>query len=304
MEGRDNSIHIAIAFDQNFITPFYVLLTSLFLNNGKHNIVFHTIAEDLEDSEKQRILNFVRQHNAAIFFYSLDKKIVQQFTLAKDSPHITAATYYRLYFPELIPPGIDYLLYLDTDIVVIGDISKLYQTSLGNLPVGAVSDPKILKRPDLGIEKEGEYFNAGVLLINIKEWKLQEVTQRAAEFLINFPEKIILADQDALNAILAGSWYKLDKGYNITFYDVPLRIKEKQIEPFLKDKIIIHYTTQNKPWLLTCTNRLRNVYHYYLQKSPRAASNKYIDEELRNKYKYKLIKRRLKEFLIDIGVPI
>jgi hypothetical protein len=46
------------------------------------------------------------------------------------------------------------------------------------------------------------------------------------------------------------------------------------------------------------------VYHYYLQKSPRAASNKYIDEELRNKYRYKLIKRRLKEFLIDIGVPI
>jgi len=134
MEGRDNSIHIAIAFDQNFITPFYVLLTSIFLNNGKHNVIFHTIAEDLEESEKNRILNFVWQNNADIFFYSLDKQIVQQFILAKDSPHITAATYYRLYFPELIPPGIDYLLYLDTDIIVLGDLSKLYQTSLGNFP--------------------------------------------------------------------------------------------------------------------------------------------------------------------------
>ena len=304
MEGKDNRIHIAVAFDQNFIIPFYVLLTSIFLNNEKHSIVFHTIAEDLDESEKNRIINFVRQNNADIFFYSLDKQIVQQFILAKDSPHITAATYYRLYFPELIPPDIDYLLYLDTDIIVIGDLGKLYQTSLGSFPVGAVSDAKILKRPDLGVEIEGEYFNAGVLLINIKEWKLRGVTQKAVEFLITFPEKIILADQDALNAVLSNIWYKLDKGYNITFYDVPRRLKERQIELFLKDKAIIHYTTQNKPWLLTCTNRLRNLYHYYFQKSPVATTNKYVDEELKNKHRFKLIKRGLKEFLIDIGVPV
>src|SRR5688500_80333 len=304
MEGKDNTMHFAIAFDRNFITPFYVLLTSIFLNNRKHNIVFHTIAEDLNQNEKSEIVNFVRQNNASIFFYFLDKKIVQQFTLSIDSPHITAATYYRLYFPELIPSDIDHLLYLDTDIVIIGDLGKLYQTFLGKFPVGAVADAKILKRPDLGIETEGEYFNAGVLLINTREWKLQKVTQKAVEFLINFPEKIVLADQDALNAVLAGIWYKLDKGYNVTFYDVPRRLKEKHIKHFLKNKVIIHYTTQNKHLLLTCTNRLRSVYHYYFQKSPRAASNKYVDEEFKNKYRYKLIKRRLKEFLIDIGIPI
>ena len=304
MERKNNSVHIAIAFDQNFITPFYVLLTSIFLNNGKYYFVFHTIAEDLEDGEKDQLVNFVRQNNADIFFYSLDKKIVQQFTLSIDSPHITAATYYRLYFPELIPPDIDYLLYLDTDIIVIGDLGKLYQTSLDNFPVGVVSDAKILKRPDLGIEIEGGYFNAGVLLINIKEWKLQKVTQKAVEFLITFPEKIIMVDQDALNAVLCNMWYKLDKCYNVTFYDVPRRLKKKQIAHFLQDKVIIHYTTQNKPWLLTCTNRLRNLYHFYFQKSPRATSHKYVDEDLKNKYRYKLIKRRLKEFLIDIGVPV
>ena len=80
--------------------------------------------------------------------------------------------------------------------------------------------------------------------------------------------------------------------------------RKNKSKPFLKDKVIIHYTTQNKPWLLTCTNRLRNLYHYYLQKSPRAASNKYVDEAFKNKYRFKLIKRGLKEFLIDIGVPV
>jgi lipopolysaccharide biosynthesis glycosyltransferase len=297
-------IHIALAFDQNFITPFYVLLTSIFSNNDKNNLVFHTIAEGLDQKQKDDILSFVHQNNAEIFFYSIDIKLVQRFTLAAESPHITSATYYRLYFPELISIDIDYLLYLDTDIIVIGELGKLYQTAIGNFPVGAVADIKVGSRPDIGVENDGEYFNAGVLLINLKRWRLLRVTERAVKFLIAFPEKIILADQDALNNVFANNWYKLDKCYNITFYDVPKHLRKKEFEYYLKDKVIIHYTTQNKPWLLTCTNRLRYLYYYYLQRSPYKGLNVYADERFRNQYQYKLIKRRLKELLIDIGIPV
>ena len=303
MKGKD-CIHIALAFDKNFITPFYVLLTSIFSNNSNNDIAFHIIAEDLEEDEKNAILFFANKNNANIYFYSVDKKIVQRFILSLDAPHVTSATYYRLYFPQLIPANINYLLYLDTDTIVIGNLKKLYQTSIGSFPVGAVADPKILKRPDLGIYKDGGYFNAGVLLIHLQEWRRQSISEKTGDFLITCPEKIVLGDQDALNFVLANNWYKLDKGYNVTFYDIPRKLRKKEFGAYLRDKVIIHYTTQNKPWLLTCSNRLRYLYQYYFQTSPHACFNVYSDEKLRKKYRYKLLKRRLKEFFIDLGIPV
>ena len=303
MEKKDK-IHIALAFDQNFIAPFYVLLTSIFLNNNEKQFVFHAIVEELDEKQRELILFFVQQNKAEILFYSVDAKLIKQFTLSVESPHITSATYYRLFFPELLSKDIDRLIYLDTDIIVIGELDKLYHSSIEDSTIGAVADAKVRSRPDLGIVKEGEYFNAGVLLINLNQWRELKITERTIKFLMTYPDKILLADQDALNNVLLNNWYKLDKKYNITFYDVPNNLKKNQFDRFLNDKVIIHYTTQNKPWLLTCTNRLRYLYNLYLQKSPLAGSAVYADKNLRRRYMHKLFKRRLKELLIDWGISV
>jgi lipopolysaccharide biosynthesis glycosyltransferase len=301
MEERDR-IHIALAFDQNFIVPFYVLLTSIFLNNKNNNLLFHTITEGIDQKQKDEITSFVQGNNAEITFYSVDVKLVQQFILSLDAPHVTSATYYRLYFPELVPTSVNKLLYLDIDIIVNGDLEKLFRTSINRFPVGAVADPKILRRPDLGIDEDGEYFNAGVLLLCLSEWRRQKISEKTIEFLNTSSEKIVLGDQDALNFVLVNNWYKLDKSYNITFYDIPTGLKRRDFGTYLSDKVIIHFTTQNKPWLHTCTNRLRYLYHYYFQQSPYAGTNVYTDEKVKKKYRYKILKRWLKEFFVDLGI--
>jgi lipopolysaccharide biosynthesis glycosyltransferase len=304
MDAKKSTLNIALAFDQNFTTPVYVLLTSIFTNNASYHISFHVIAEGLDKITKDDISLFVEKNNGSISYYSVEKKVVQQFILSKDAPHVTSATYYRLFFPELVSESINYLLYLDTDIIVIGDLGRLFQTSLSPFPLGAVADPKIIKRPDLGIDNGGGYFNAGVLLIDLKEWKRQRVTEKTVEFLNSSGEKIVLGDQDALNFVLANNWHKLQRCYNVTFYDIPIRLKRKELTGYLKDKVIIHYTTQHKPWLLTSHNRLRYLYYDYFRKSPQAGSNMYADVKLRKKYWYKLFKRQLKELLVDLGIPL
>lgn len=302
MNDTDQTIHLALAFDRNFIIPFHVLLVSIFANNSKYQVILHVVAEDLEEKERADIVLFVEKNNANIYFYSIEKNVVRQFILLTDAPHVTAATYYRLYIPELVPGDINRLLYLDTDTIVNGELGALYKTLLGPYPVAAVSDSKILTRPDLGIHKNGGYFNAGVLLINLKEWKRQRISEKTIEYLNDFSDKLVLGDQDALNFVLANNWYKLCRGYNVTFYDIPNRLKRQNFEAYLNEKVIIHYTTQNKPWLLTCTNRLRYLYRYYFQRSPYGSSCFYADEKLRKKYRYKIFKRWLKEFLIDLGI--
>lgn len=294
----ENKIHVALAFDQNFIVPFYVLITSIFRNNKENNIVLHAIAAGVDNREREKITRFVQQNQSQIFFYELDKAKVETLVLP-ENVHFSAATYYRLFFPSLVPPEVKKLLYIDTDTVVVGNLAELYRVNVDAVPAAAALDAKISLRPDLGINKEGHYFNAGVMLINTEQWKNQHILEKALQYLHDFPERIEWADQDALNALLQNNIVKVSNRFNITFYDIPKYLTRKEFDAFIQDKVIIHYTTQNKPWLMTCTNRLRYIYHDYLRLSPYASQQKYVDFKLNKLDLFKYLKVRLKEFLID-----
>lgn len=302
MAHDKNDIHLAIAFDQNFIIPVYVLLTSIFENSKpENNIIFHAIATGVDVNQIENITKFVHSKDCQIFFYEIDKNNLTGFVIPENT-HFSLATYYRLFFPALVPNEVERLLYIDIDIVVIDDLAELYNSELQSFPVAAVLDPKINLRPDLGITEENNYFNAGVLLINVQEWKAQDISNKAIKFLNDYPSKIQWVDQDALNAILYKNWVRLDKKYNLTFYHLPVNLQKKNFDKFLKGKVIIHYTTQNKPWLITCTNRLRFLYHHYLAKSPLSGISKYVDEKDKNIHIYKILKMKTKEFMIDLGI--
>lgn len=298
MVERENKIHVALAFDQNFIVPFYVLITSIFHNNQQNKIVLHAIAAGVDNREREKITRFVQENQSQIFFYELDKANVDALVLP-ENVHFSAATYYRLFFPSLVPTEIKKLLYIDTDTVVVGNLAELYQVNVDSAPAAAALDAKISLRPDLGINTKGHYFNAGVMLINTELWKSQHILEKALQFLNDFPEKIEWADQDALNALLQNNIVQVSNRFNITFYDIPPYLTRKEFDAFIKDKVIIHYTTQNKPWMMTCTNRLRYIYHYYLKLSPFAAQQKYVDFKINKPDIFKYLKVRLKEFLID-----
>jgi lipopolysaccharide biosynthesis glycosyltransferase len=298
MFQQNNKIHLAIAFDQNFITPFYVLLTSIFFNNKGKALSFHVIAIKIDKKEKKKILHFIKENSAEIFFYEVDKNLVDRFVMPGKS-HVSIATYYRLFFPSLVSDKVERLLYLDTDIVVIGDLLELYSIPMETFPLAASIDVIVSARPELGINNPQSSFNAGVLLINLREWRKQKISERTIQFLTENPHKIIFHDQDALNAVLISNWLKIDNRFNLTYFDIPINLPKRHFSSFLKDKVIIHYTTEHKPWLTLCRNRLRFLYHYYLTKSPLANKKKYTDLEWKNQLLYRYLKLRFKEFLID-----
>ena len=136
------------------------------------------------------------------------------------------------------------------------------------------------------------------MLINIEEWKRQGISQKTTKYLIDFPQNIKWVDQDALNAVLIKNWQKLSCNYNLTFYHIPQYLPKQEFKNFLSDKVIIHYTTQNKPWIENCTNRLRYLYYYYLDKSPH--SNIVSSWPKMNvQFWFRRMKRKIKEFFID-----
>lgn len=290
-----------MAFDQNYVTPFYVLITSVFQNNRCSSFHIHTIITGIADKEKEDIRRYVQQHNSTVSFYSVDAVVVAGLAKPKHSFY-TSAIYYRLFFPEFLPATVTKLMYLDTDIVVIGNLAELYATELGNYPAGAVAEVNATKnRPDLGIHEVGVYFNSGVMLMNIPEWKRQKVSERAMQYIHDFPEKIIFPDQDALNVVLMHNYVKLNAKFNVIPYDIPRFLPRRKYQKFLQDKVVIHYTLKDhKPWSITSLSKFRYLYHNYLHQSPRAFEKKYKDYAFTLDTIKTFLTIRIKEALLNL----
>lgn len=292
----NNNIHIALAFDNNYVVHIYAMLTSIFCNNKSNDIIFHTIATGISDEEKLNLRTYIRDNNCKIIFYNITEDFVKaQVEIPADS-YFTHATFYRLFFPQLIDPDIKRLLYIDPDTIVIKDLKELYTMDIGNSIIGAVVDSGMGIREELGINKAGSYFNAGVMVISISNWIEENVSENVLTFVRNNPQKVPYLDQDALNATLINKWFRLENKYNLTQFDVKLQVPTKEL---LKDTVIIHYTSSRKPWNFLTRNKLRYLYHYYLKLSPKSNEKKYIDFDWNLKNVWIFFRIRVKEFYFN-----
>ena len=273
----NNTINLGIAFDQNYVRHFFALFTSILHSNKQNHIVIHAIITGLSAAEKENIKTYAGENGAEVIFYEIDEDFVKKFVLTS---HWSSAAYYRLFFPLLVPEEVKKLLYLDTDIIVVGDLATLYNTDVTGHAVAAVYDNWVKTAPQLGITEEGNYFNSGMMLINIPLWKEQKVSEHVFDYLAKYPERINYVDQCGLNAVLINNWLKLDWRFNVLHSRIPEAMSRKEKKAFLADKVILHYTL-DRPWKMLCRNPYRDLYHKYLKLSPFQIPDKYTDYSIK-----------------------
>ncbi|UPL49833.1 glycosyltransferase family 8 protein [Hymenobacter sublimis] len=296
MEQQKPTVHLAIAFDEGYITPVYVLLTSIFHHNAGQQIELHAIASDVPVADKEAIAAYVRQQGAQLHYYELDADTTRNFPVPdKSEAWLTLATYYRLFFAQLAPPDVERLLYLDIDSLVVGDLTEVYQADIGSAVIGAVMEAEMPLRTELGIYRLEDYFNAGILLINLPQWREQRTTAQIMKIIAAHPEKLEYCDQDALNMHFQGRWHRLDCRYNLMKAYIPHDLAKRDYRRFLADKVIIHYNGRNKPWHRACENKLRFLYLEYLRQSPRAKQAQFVPKPMTRLEMKKLLCSRVLE---------
>jgi lipopolysaccharide biosynthesis glycosyltransferase len=172
------------------------------------------------------------------------------------SDYITAATFGRLYLGEILPETYSRALYLDADVLVLGDVRELWELDLRGHVVGAVVEPTaptlgsergLQHVAELGFDPELPYFNAGVLLVDLDEWRRAEIGRRAIEHIRRLTP--VLMDQDALNAVLVGRWIEIDPIWNLTEYWFRNEKRQARFADVLERARIVHYVGRKKPWL-------------------------------------------------------
>ena len=126
------------------------------------------------------------------------------------------ATYYRLHAARAMP--VERFLYVDADTLCDVDVSGLNTLDLGDSPAGLVTEALLAGAVDrfvaeqLGNSTIEPYFNAGIILVNVAEWRRQKVTERAMEYIA--AHRPPFHDQSALNVVLHGNALALDAKYN------------------------------------------------------------------------------------------
>ncbi len=290
------TINLALAFNQNYVRHFFALITSIFVNNRNHNFIVHCIVADLSETDKDLISTFAEENNSEVRFYEISQPFVEKFLFGSSwSP----ANYYRLFFSLLALVDVEKLLYLDTDIIVVNDLAPLYNTPLDEYAVAAVYDDYVKNAPQLGIPEEGNYFNSGMMLINMPVWKKDKVAEHVFAYLAKYPERINYADQCALNAVLMNRWKKLDWRYNVLHSRIPDAMSRSEKKQFLADKVVIHYT-MDRPWKMLCRNPYRDLYHKYLDLSPFKFTNRYVDYSIQKVPRF--LKIRVAEWYFNMPV--
>jgi lipopolysaccharide biosynthesis glycosyltransferase len=168
----------------------------------------------------------------------------------------TSANLRRLQLADAIGAEVSRILYLDADLVVLGDLAELYDTDLNQQPLAAVragrSPRHWLQLPALTGPPRARisaYFNAGVLLVDLAAWREQRLSRRAVEFYEQHAAMCWSLDQDVLNVLFENRWTALDPKWNKL-------IQHHPDDPFGLEKMdylattdgILHFGGRVKPW--------------------------------------------------------
>lgn len=280
-------IPVVFASDNNYVP---MLTTTVYsaLKNASRDYRYDVIVlhRDINGANQASMRDFFSQFdNAAIRFCDVSP-IVDQYELSTNNPHISVETYYRFLIQKLLP-YYNKVLYLDSDLIVEGDIAELYSSDLGDNLLAAVRDIDFLgnvnmkngdrlkyARKVLGMKNPYDYFQAGVLLLNTEEMRRLHSIEEWLEFASD--DRFIYNDQDVLNAYCEGRVTWLDYDWNVmidcggrianVFSFAPHEVFDA-FNDSRRHERIVHYAGFEKPWKFAYCDRSQ-LYWKYARDTP------------------------------------
>ena len=239
------NIPIFYACDDSFVKFTMVSMQSLIMNASKKYEYTLYILNTGISAEMQRKARALTRSGFRIVFTDVSDRLKAITAHLPVRDYYSKTTYFRLFIADMFPEY-EKAIYIDSDTVVQGDISELYNTELGDNWLGACHEPAMVQTDRYGtyVEKvvgvsRYNYFNAGVLLINCKKFRQSKVLKKFADKLAEY-DFVVTQDEDYLNLICKDHVRWLNQRWNTEMYckfDYPI----EEIK-------ILHYIMVSKPW--------------------------------------------------------
>jgi lipopolysaccharide biosynthesis glycosyltransferase len=258
------TIAIVCALDNSYVMPMASMVASLLHNLASdQSVQLFIIDGGIQPQQKSRFTRSLDETRCQVNWMLPQPELLRRVERMTVSGHIALSAYYRILIPELLPEVVEKVIYLDCDLIVLGNLKELWDLDLQSSYLLAAqdtgvqyvsSDNGLMNYRELRIPPETKYFNSGVLVINLKQWRQDNICWEIVAYIENNISRIRWHDQDALNAVLFDHWQELPPWWNQipAIYD----FQSWQESPFPQDVYehtlhqpdIVHFATSRKPW--------------------------------------------------------
>lgn len=273
MKIISDRMNIVYATDEKFAEILSVSMESLLEHNS--SVVIYILDNGICEESVKRLKRQADKYDAEMHIMKLKKLKEYAGRELLCQTKITTTTYFRLFLSEILPDDVEKVLYIDCDTLICDDLSELYYLNLNNT-CGNVAEPTApLMKKKINIKPDDTYFNAGIMLIDLKRWREERINKKFVDYIEEMEGKISFEDQGVINHVLNGKIDVLPVRYNVEtqYFDFGYdgfqimkndksRYAEKEVIDAMNNPAIIHFTNSfvsERPWV-------NGSKHKYLEK--------------------------------------
>lgn len=245
-----SEINIAFGVTEDWLKHTYVTIYSILANSCSAKEYSFYIMSTISEEKFFEDFKPIKENLPDISKYSVNyiKMNLSDFDGIVHDKRVGISAYFRLKLPSVT--NIDKAIYLDSDIVVLGDMKELWRYDISDYYIGAVEDKySALMTCQAGLSDDETYYNSGVMVLNLKKFRDENLEQKIFEKL-HEPDNNY-SDQDVLNDICRDRILSLPLKYNLMLScEDANSFPERRAEynEGIKNPFIFHYSI--KPWFL------------------------------------------------------
>jgi lipopolysaccharide biosynthesis glycosyltransferase len=239
-------INVACVADAKYGPYAGIAMTSVLMSNAGENVHLHLFSDGVLSRDIKRMRELASEYNVPLSVYDVGAMLNARPAL-KVQEHYSRAAYGRLFMAEVLPPDVEWVVYIDCDVICVANLTELFEEGTRTSIIGAVRDVWIEKdiehKQSIGLRADDPYFNSGVLLVNVQEWRQRDVARPILEFL-GQGRRWRYVDQDGINHVLKGEISELPRKWNV----LATSPEPAEIPDLLKHAGNIHFCAGLKPW--------------------------------------------------------
>ena len=270
-------MNILVTLDRNYLSPLNVMLTSMFLSNPDEHFDVYLVSDDLTQEHLKETSRLCARFDSALHLISVGSDF---FCDAPTLRYYSKAMYYRLLAAELLPRSLDRILYLDPDILIIGELRPLYDLEMGDhlyaacIHRGLVDLSTPVNKLRLSTYGTEGYFNSGVLLMNLPLVRQIVSPQDIFDYVEKNRQLLVLPDQDVLNGLYGEHILPVSEhiwNYDVRDYNEYRLASQGDMDMnwVMQKTAILHFCGKRKPWHRAYFGRFCALYKHYMQQAKR-----------------------------------
>lgn len=272
-------MNIAYSCDNAYIEQTGISLISVFENNKEEKeIKVYLISKGISNENIEKLDSLCKSYIRELVVVNFDD-------IAFDLPQCSCGRhletiYAKVFFSRI--EGLDKVLYLDSDVVVVGNLKPLWETDLSEKYMGVVETTYTKGKKALGIPRSTPFFNDGVVLVNVDYCRENNLIFKVIEQVNAFGGNPPVLSEGVLNKICGQNVKYLSLRYNLIsgnlyfgLYDYDylfeqLHYEKEDLIDSCENPVIVHYIAgfYNRPWCKKCTHPFKEFYLYYKSISP------------------------------------